>query len=199
MVARCKEIDLLSEENLQPWWTDALLSCRHTLHGQGAEVASLKQLRVPKEELPPTDAKPVYHTVVVTMAAIDPAQSLFYEACPANNRKACIQMSGSPLGILLFASTSLWVSNSVGEAVSLTAVLSRRHIMAIRMRKAHAHGHLSDNRLHIVQVVQQGEGWYCEFDGRTYTDMLRRYVMQVKCTDGSGEAMLSVFDDQVKL
>ena len=49
-----------------------------------------------------------------------------------------------------------------------------------------------------MQVVQQGEGWYCEFDGRTYTDMLRRYVMQVKCMDGSGEAMLSVFDDQVR-
>ena len=51
---------------------------------------------MPKEELPPTDAKPVYNTVVVTMAAIDPAQSLFYEACPANHRKACIRMPGVP-------------------------------------------------------------------------------------------------------
>lgn len=50
-----------------------------------------------------------------------------------------------------------------------------------------------------VQVVQQGEGWYCEFDGRTYADMSRRYVMQVKCMDCSGEASLSVFDDQVQL
>ena len=49
-----------------------------------------------------------------------------------------------------------------------------------------------------MQVVQQGEGWYCDFDGRTYPDMLRRYVMQVMCMDGSGEAILSVFDDQVQ-
>ena len=47
-----------------------------------------------------------------------------------------------------------------------------------------------------MQVVQQGEGWYCEYDGRTYPDMVRRYVMQAKCIDASGEATLSVFDDQ---
>ena len=49
-----------------------------------------------------------------------------------------------------------------------------------------------------AQVVQQGEGWYCEHDGRTYPDMVRRYVMQAKCIDASGEATLSVFDDQAR-
>ncbi len=48
------------------------------------------------------------------------------------------------------------------------------------------------------QVVQQGEGWFCEYDGRTYPDMVRRYVMQAKCIDASGEATLSVFDEQAR-
>ena len=71
--------------------------------------------------------------------------------------------------------------------------------MAIRVRDGDMHIHLIEVLLQLLQVVQQGEGWYCEFDGRTYPDMLRRYVMQVKCMDGSGEATLSVFDDQVQL
>ena len=33
------------------------------------------------------DAKPEYASVAATIAAIDPAQALYYEACPENNRK----------------------------------------------------------------------------------------------------------------
>lgn len=54
------------------------------------ERATFAELRVPKEELPPADSKPSYHTVVATVASIDAQQSLYYEACPENNRKVCI-------------------------------------------------------------------------------------------------------------
>ena len=47
------------------------------------------------------------------------------------------------------------------------------------------------------QVVAQGDGWLCEYDGKTYPAMVRRYVMQARVCDLSGEATLSVFDDQV--
>ena len=44
---------------------------------------------MPKEDLAPADAKPQWHTLVATVAQIDPNQSMYYEACPDNNRKAC--------------------------------------------------------------------------------------------------------------
>ena len=47
-------------------------------------------------------------------------------------------------------------------------------------------------------MVAQGDEWYCEFDGKTYPAMVRRYVMQARFCDESGEAVLSVFDDQVR-
>ena len=45
--------------------------------------------------------------------------------------------------------------------------------------------------------MAQGDGWLCEYDGKTYPAMVRRYVMQARVCDLSGEATLSVFDDQV--
>ena len=49
-----------------------------------------------------------------------------------------------------------------------------------------------------AQVVAQGDEWYCEFDSKTYPAMVRRYVMQARFCDESGEATLSVFDDQAR-
>ena len=63
--------------------------CRQS-GGRGAqERLTLAQLIVPKEDLPPADAKPQWHTLTATIAQIDPNQSMYYEACPDNNRKAC--------------------------------------------------------------------------------------------------------------
>ena len=45
--------------------------------------------------------------------------------------------------------------------------------------------------------MAQGGEWYCEFDGKTYPAMVRRYVLQARFCDEAGEAVLSVFDDQV--
>ena len=42
---------------------------------------------MPKEELPPADAKAQWHTLVAVIAQIDPNQAMYYEACPDNNRK----------------------------------------------------------------------------------------------------------------
>jgi hypothetical protein len=65
---------------------------------------TLAQLRLPKEELPPADAKPQWHTVVATVASIDPGQSLYYEACPENNRKVRVLM----LHITFTTGSLLW-------------------------------------------------------------------------------------------
>ena len=50
--------------------------------------------------MPGVDAKPEYHTVTATVVLIDPAQSLYYQACPDNNRKvcmhACLNLCSSP-------------------------------------------------------------------------------------------------------
>lgn len=50
-----------------------------------------------------------------------------------------------------------------------------------------------------MQVVQQGEGWFCEYDQQTYPSMVRRYVMIANCVDASGDCLLSVFNEQVRL
>jgi len=50
-----------------------------------------------------------------------------------------------------------------------------------------------------AQVVAQGDGWFCEHDGQTYPAMVRRYVMQARVCDASGEGTLSVFDDQARV
>ena len=60
--------------------------CRQS--GRGAqERTTIAQLVVPKEELPPADAKAQWHTLVAVIAQIDPNQAMYYEACPDNNRK----------------------------------------------------------------------------------------------------------------
>lgn len=43
------------------------------------------------------DAKPEYASVAATIAAIDPAQALYYQACPENNRKARPRISANPI------------------------------------------------------------------------------------------------------
>lgn len=48
-----------------------------------------------------------------------------------------------------------------------------------------------------LQVVQQGDGWLCEYNGQIYPAMVRRYVCLAKCSDSTGEATLSFFNDQV--
>ena len=66
----------------------------HRQSGRGGqERITIVQLIVPKEELPPPDAKPQWHTLLATIAAIDPNQAMYYEANPENNRKACPQVS----------------------------------------------------------------------------------------------------------
>ena len=61
----------------------------HCRSGGGApERSTLAGLRKDKELLAGADAKPEYASVAATIAAIDPAQTLYYQACPENNRKA---------------------------------------------------------------------------------------------------------------
>lgn len=50
----------------------------------------------------------------------------------------------------------------------------------------------------VLQVTPQGDGYYCEFDGKTYNKMERRYVLLLKASDATGEAYLNLFNDQVK-
>ena len=70
--------------------------CRQSGGRGPQERLTLAQLIVPKEDLPPADAKPQWHTLTATVAQIDPNQSMYYEACPDNNRKACCSLLDCP-------------------------------------------------------------------------------------------------------
>lgn len=48
------------------------------------------------------------------------------------------------------------------------------------------------------KVVEQNGAYYCEYDGKTCQTMRRRYVMQAKVADHSGEATISIFNDQAE-
>lgn len=48
------------------------------------------------------------------------------------------------------------------------------------------------------KVTPVANGWYCEGDGKTYTKMVRRYVLLVKVADLSGEAFLNLFNDEAE-
>lgn len=60
--------------------------CRSSGSGSSGH-RQLKDVQKPQHELPAPDARPEYHTVTATVAMIDPDQSLYYQACPENNRK----------------------------------------------------------------------------------------------------------------
>lgn len=64
--------------------------CCHACRGSGGSGrawSQLKDVQKAVEDLPPADAKPEYHSVTATVVLLDPAQSLYYQACPENNRK----------------------------------------------------------------------------------------------------------------
>lgn len=46
------------------------------------------------------------------------------------------------------------------------------------------------------KVEQQGDGFYCEYDGKTYPNAVRRYVANAKVMDSSGMISASLFDEQ---
>ncbi|KAL6771853.1 RFA3 [Auxenochlorella protothecoides x Auxenochlorella symbiontica] len=49
------------------------------------------------------------------------------------------------------------------------------------------------------KVVEQGPGqWYCEYSGTTLPSMVRRYILQAKVVDESGECFVQVFNDQAQ-
>jgi len=49
----------------------------------------------------------------------------------------------------------------------------------------------------LAQVVEQNGQWYCEYDGKTYPSMVRRYVTTLRCTDNTAELTLNAFNEQV--
>lgn len=61
---------------------------------QGSSRATFKSIiKTDPADLPGVDAKPEYHTVLATVAQIDPDINLYYNACPENNRKVRFQYS----------------------------------------------------------------------------------------------------------
>lgn len=48
------------------------------------------------------------------------------------------------------------------------------------------------------KVTPVGDGWHCEFDGKTYNKMVRRYMLLIKMADSSGEASLNLFNDEAE-
>ncbi|KAK9851907.1 hypothetical protein WJX84_007818, partial [Apatococcus fuscideae] len=99
---------------------------------QGSTKATFKSIiKTDAADIPAVDAKPEYHTVLATVAQIDPDINLYYNACPENNRK----------------------------------------------------------------VVEQNGMWLCEYDGKTYPSMVRRYIPLIKCTDHTSECTVNLFND----
>ena len=57
---------------------------------QGAQRSTFREIiKTDTADLPSVDSKPEYHTVLATVAQIDPDTNLYYNACPENNRKVC--------------------------------------------------------------------------------------------------------------
>jgi replication factor A1 len=100
---------------------------------QGRERVDLTDLKASAPTTP--DSKPVYRTVKAALVSINPQQTMWYLACPENNRKV---------------------------------------------------------------VEQDGGGFYCEYDGQTYSTAVRRYIMQARFADDSGELPIQVFNDQAE-
>lgn len=137
---------------LRLWWDEEGKDCAPTAAGEAALAAAGKApgaggarpradlsslLPAPGQPLPPPEAKPEYATVVATLAAVDPEQTMWYAAAPEE-----------------------------------------------RGRK--------------VVAREDGSGWWCEFDQKLYPTMVRRYVLQSKVADSTGEAQLSFFDDAAR-
>ncbi len=53
---------------------------------------TLQQLVKSPADMPSPDAKPEYHNAICTVANIDPQQSMYYQACPDNNRKVSMTL-----------------------------------------------------------------------------------------------------------
>ena len=51
---------------------------------------------------------------------------------------------------------------------------------------------------HNRKVVARDGGWWCEYDQTLHPSMTRRYVMQLKCADESGEAGVALFDEAAR-
>lgn len=100
---------------------------------QGKERVNLTDLKACAPNTP--DSKPVYRTVKAALVSINPQQTMWYLACPENNRKV---------------------------------------------------------------VEQDGGGFFCEYDGQTYSTAVRRYIMQARFADDSGELPIQVFNDQAE-
>lgn len=84
--------------------------CRGSSGGGGSqERVTLKQLVKSPADMPSPDAKPEYHNAICTVANIDPQQSMYYQACPDNNRKVR-PASHSVLGacMIVFSVVYMW-------------------------------------------------------------------------------------------
>lgn len=140
--------DAPEAEALRTWWMTSGQGAATTPVGeglataikpgqQGGASAERRDLAGVKAEAPSTpDAKPVYATVRAAVASINPQQSMWYLACPENNRKV---------------------------------------------------------------VEQEGGTFYCEYDGRTYSSAIKRYIMQARLADDSGELPVQLFNDQAEV
>ena len=67
-----------------------LVMCRGSSGGGSQERVTFKQLVKSPADMPSPDAKPEYHNAICTVANIEPQQSMYYQACPDNNRKASL-------------------------------------------------------------------------------------------------------------
>lgn len=65
-----------------------LVVCRGA--GRGVDRLTFKDVVKAADELPSADAKPEYIDITATLMSIDPTQSLYYNACPDNNRKVAV-------------------------------------------------------------------------------------------------------------
>ncbi len=51
--------------------------------------------------------------------------------------------------------------------------------------------------LSLQVVEQEGGGYLCEYDGKVYPTMTRRYILGARVADETGELYVQVFNDQV--
>jgi len=48
----------------------------------------------------------------------------------------------------------------------------------------------------VIEDPNGGEGWYCEKNGKNYTDYLPRYILRCKIADGTSTEWLNMYNDE---
>jgi len=153
-----------------------------------ARLADLEA--APGAALPPPSAKPEYHTVVATVTVVDPEQVRRgwreeREAEWRGGERARLERDENLLSLPPFPLTKNTRAPSFFFPPSSPS---------LHQTMWYAAAPADHNR----KVTSRDGGWWCEYDQTLYPSMTRRFVMQLRAADESGEAGVALFDEAAR-